>query len=550
MAACERSHPQVEAVLQQADALMEAHPDSAFSLLDSLHVREPLSKKETARYALLLAKATNKTYRPLLHCDSLLEISLSYYKKSTLERATALLYKGRLEEEMGQMESAIELLQDGLFILPSDSSHNETRKYLLSSLANIYSDAGYFEKSLFTYDELYRASASEKDKAIALSGFAFYYSAIEKADSALYYDRKALEASYLSNDSMLISQLEHNLGLDLYYYDELDSALIHVRNAIEQLPQNHFQEQKNYYGTLGKIYYKQGLVESAVTYLNASIDSLGYTKGEIGTLYNLSQIEKDRGSYASAVQYLEKYINNIDSLYSTEKETAIDKLIHEYDVKAKVQIEENRNKSLRSVIVIIGLTLLSLVVIIYQYVLNKKEKKQLLLKNDIEKREQRIYNLLSTINENNKLISLLKQTLAESQDEHKRILYENKISELCKLLESKEIELRMLQVGLFRQTDIYKKIKLYQKQNESKKRTIADKVLSYSEQKELKDVLFDFCKNFINEQKENHPDYTEEDILLNCLEEYTDFDTKTIALCFGFTYNQPIIQRRHRMKNK
>ena len=55
MAACEGSHPQVEAVLRQADALMEAHPDSAFSLLDSLHYRLPMSRQETARYALLLA---------------------------------------------------------------------------------------------------------------------------------------------------------------------------------------------------------------------------------------------------------------------------------------------------------------------------------------------------------------------------------------------------------------------------------------------------------------------------------------------------------------
>ncbi|MBQ9884501.1 MAG: hypothetical protein IJM43_08665 [Bacteroidaceae bacterium] len=41
----------MEAVLQQADALMETHPDSAFSLLDSLHNYQPMSRQETARNA-------------------------------------------------------------------------------------------------------------------------------------------------------------------------------------------------------------------------------------------------------------------------------------------------------------------------------------------------------------------------------------------------------------------------------------------------------------------------------------------------------------------
>ncbi|MBR1940727.1 MAG: hypothetical protein IJ845_05275 [Bacteroidaceae bacterium] len=552
IAACERSHPQVEVVLQQADALMEAHPDSAFSLLDSLHYRQPMSRQETARYALLLANATNKTYRPLLPCDSLLDIALNYYKKNSPDRATALLYKGRLEEEMGQTEKAIELLQEGLLIVQSysDSSTIEAKKHLLSSLANLYGDAGYYEKSLEAYQNLYKISSKESDKASALAGLAFYYAAIEKPDSAMYYDYEALKHSYLSKDSLLISNLEHNLGLDFYYDDKADSALLHVYKAIKLLPSNYPEELKNYYGTLGEIYHRQGLIDSAIVYLNASIDTLGHRKGQIGTLYNLSEIEKSRGRYASALLYLEKYVNDIDSMYSSEKETAIDKLIHEYDVKAKVQVEKEENRFVRFVIIIIGLLLLSAIIIIYQYILHRNRRKQLLLKNDIEKREQKIDDLSATINENNKVISFLRLTLADSQDEQKRVLYENKINELSKQLESKEKELKMLQVGLFMQTDIYKKIKLYQKQNESKKRTISNNTLSTSEHEELKNILFEFCKNFVNEQKESHPEYTEEDILLICLEEYTDFDTKTIALCFGYTYNQPIIQRRHRMKNK
>ena len=130
---------------------MEDHPDSAFSLLDSLHFKQKLSKKETAHYALLLAKATNKTYRSLLPCDSLLDVSLSYYKKSSPERATALLYKGRLEEELGQTERAIELLQDGLTAIRDYPNEKVTKRLLLSSLGILYEDNKHFKESLSTY---------------------------------------------------------------------------------------------------------------------------------------------------------------------------------------------------------------------------------------------------------------------------------------------------------------------------------------------------------------------------------------------------------------
>ena len=138
MAVCNRSHPQVEVVLQQADALMEAHPDSAFSLLDSLYYRQPMSSLETARYALLLAKATDKTYQSLIPCDSLLNFALKYYEKPTADRATALLYKGCLEDEVNHDEEAITHLLEARLILQNYPEEVGTRRITLGLLGDLY----------------------------------------------------------------------------------------------------------------------------------------------------------------------------------------------------------------------------------------------------------------------------------------------------------------------------------------------------------------------------------------------------------------------------
>ena len=65
LASCSQSHPQVEILFQQAEAVMMERPDSAFRLLDSLHLSQQLNQGETARYAVLLTRAANKTYRSL-----------------------------------------------------------------------------------------------------------------------------------------------------------------------------------------------------------------------------------------------------------------------------------------------------------------------------------------------------------------------------------------------------------------------------------------------------------------------------------------------------
>lgn len=73
------SREQTEASFIQAESLLEEHPDSALQLLQTLPTLQELSHKESACYALLLARAIDKCEKSLLPCDSLLNLALRYY---------------------------------------------------------------------------------------------------------------------------------------------------------------------------------------------------------------------------------------------------------------------------------------------------------------------------------------------------------------------------------------------------------------------------------------------------------------------------------------
>lgn len=172
---CSQSN-EMEALFSHADTLMEEYPDSALRSLNlSLEEIEGLSNKECARYALLLARATDKCKLSLLSCDSLLNVAIKYYDDDEKERATAFLYKGRLEAEMNSTENAIAHLQEGLLILTNFPKEVETKRHILSSLGNLYFDTGYHEEAGKIYQKLYKYCYTEKDKSIALNAISLYY---------------------------------------------------------------------------------------------------------------------------------------------------------------------------------------------------------------------------------------------------------------------------------------------------------------------------------------------------------------------------------------
>lgn len=534
---------QLESLFLRADSLLMEQPDSALQLLRTLPATQKLSRRESARYGLLLARATDKCEKPLLPCDSLLNIALHYYDDDEKERAVALLYKGRLEAEMEQSERAIEYFLKGLEIIKGFPKEIETKRHLLSSLGNEYFDARLYEKAGKTYQELYRFCRTNKDKAIALNNLCSYYSATEKEDSALILQCKALEYARTSKDSAMIATSALNLSVEYYLKEETDTALYYARMSIQWLPMN--KNQGDYYANLGDILLDKGENDSAIFYINKSLEDSTNIRRKASTLLNLSYIKEKQGDYQTTTALLYQFVDIVDSLYFTEQSSKIQQLIHKHDIQAKVKEEHARGRN--ALIIAIGCFVFCCLIIalLFLYRIDKRKRLQLINEQKLKQTQERLSSLQTAIRESQHIVALL-------QKEHSNLIQEKEKSQQEiqgreAFIEKLKAEKVILRNWLFKQSDIYNKVIKLSKQNVASKKEL--KVLTDAEQKKLMATILDIYAEYISDMKTNYPKLTDEDILYLCLNE-VELSPQTISLCFGNTDTHVLAQRKYRMKER
>lgn len=526
-----------EALFIQAESVLEEHPDSALHLLQTLPAPQKFSHKEGARYALLLARATDKCEKSLFSCDSLLNIALRYYDNDEKERAIALLYKGRLETEMNSTKEAIAHLQEALTILEKFPKEIEIKRHILSSLGNLYYDTSFFEEAIKAYRELYKYCKTDKDKAIALNDISSYYSIINKEDSAIITQRKTLEYALDSGDSSTIATSEFNLSIDYDEFEELDSALHHAQNAIKWFPRGHIPG--SYYGHLGSLLLETRINEdSVVYYLNKNLENTTNIADKSTVLLRLYDVEKKRRNYKTASSYLEEYVEIQDSLSSTEQSTEIQQLINKHNIKIQIREEQIKEQHRLQLTITLFVFCCSPIVLFYQYRINKRKRIQLIYQQNLEQTQYKLSSMQTIIEDNQSIISLL-------QEEHQNLKQDqqNKIEEI----QAREYTIERLRNWLFAQSDIYKKIITLSKQEVSDKKEM--KVLTNIELKKLHKTVFEIYIDYVSNIQKKYPKLTEEDILYLCLNE-AKLQPLTIALCFGYNNTHPINQRKLRIKER
>lgn len=527
-----------ELLLHQADSLLLVQPDSALALLERIpHERGALSRKNAARYALLWAQATDKCFQSLLPCDSLLDVALRYYKDANPNRALALLYKGRLEDEVGRPDEAARLLQEAHIIMKAYPEDMETRRHILSSLGNIYFYSANYEASIPLYRELYDCCVTDVDKAIALNHIASYYSVKEQQDSILMMRDKALFYAHASKDSSIISANLLSKSIDSYYlYNSNDSALHYARLALQWLPID--KPKGNYYYNIGSLFAEdQARQDSALFYLHKSLLDTTF-QNRYFCLLDLADIAKNRKDYQASNKYLRQYIDYADSLIFSEQTTPVSRLIHEYHTKMRVREEQLRGQRTLWGSIGIAAILFFLLMIVFQYQLYKKKQERQEYKRQLEQNRQKITMLQTTITNNETIVSLLKQKEQQSTSE---------IAKLESEIQSLRNEKVKTQNWLFMQSSIYKKVQSLRKQwiGGSKEQ----KVLNHAEQQKLREMLSSIYSEQVESLRSNYLRLTEDDIVLLCLQTVS-FDSQSIAICFGYGDTHAINQRKLRIKER
>lgn len=288
------NHRQQE-TLDRAESLMESYPDSALTLLRGIEKSELGSKKEQARYALLMSMALDKNYIDTTRFD-VLQPAIDYYlKKGTPdEKLRTYYYQGCIFLNKGDRDNALNSFVKGLDY--SSGSHDSlciARTFVAQ--ARLYRD--FYDFNSYTNSYL-KAANIYKCKGLKDLEFDCLLNALNgtiilknksRADSIINTCNKFMPLNVIQNRNLQGYRLSHTLIFgskeelkDLIYNQEQNlgydtNGLLNLASAYNKLGNNlkakkiieHLDKRGADYDTLKFQYIKVSILDSIGEYKEA-----------------------------------------------------------------------------------------------------------------------------------------------------------------------------------------------------------------------------------------------------------------------------------------
>lgn len=540
---CQRSSSPYPYSLRYAESLMEISPERTLAYLRKLDV-STYSAGDRAYFSLLLTQATDKNFLPLLPCDSLIDAVLDYYaKKDGINWAKAWLYKGRIQKQMKMTEQALKSYFTALQGVEGNTEEELKLKGMLyEDMGSIYLHQSLYQKAFDAFYRSYQCDSLLNDHKVliySLSNMGWVRVVEGKEKEALFYLDQALELALALKDSVFMSNIYQRMSLNC---ENVDSAFMYARLAENYLTEKN--DSISYYSlwlTFGELYLDKQELDSAEYYLKRTLDIADF-KRKILASYSLAEVEKIRGNYQRAFEYQSYYGDNIDSIFSLNKASDIERLAYKYDSEAKVAKEKERHRLLVQQLCYGGVLFVLVIAIIFQRIYRRRRIAQLLYEQRIAHLNEQTALSQLQIERLEAQISALKQSDMEREQE-----IALKQAELCRVIDEKA----RLRNCLFAETSIFKRIQELSSQAKPGQDGVKrdPKVLLIKEQEQLKGVLFDIYDDYIRYLKDTYPKITDDDCIYCCLK-LCEFDDQTIAYCFGNVSRQIVAQRRLRLKKK
>ena len=329
--ACNRAGEH-EALFRQVESVMNKRPDSAMVLLESIQNPERLPERDWAYWALLTTQAKDKLY--IRHMsDSVINLVVDYFDGFSFfryrhEKALAYYYKGRVNNDLGHLEEALEAYHEAYDNAKWTDDYKLT--YLIESQIGkiyIYQDIHHLAYDAFkiaadaaqlakdstsiAYSSIYlaRVSGERGDWKQAKS---FYRHAIDIANQidniqVAFYSTKELAAVYTEEDSLDVAleltkyafaaeskyDIPHDWSLDLTIGDiyrkmrQTDSADYYLNRAVKS---NNIYTQSSAYKALYYL-YKEDQQEKAIQY-NTLYEACQDSIAKMGNASDLYQVKE------------------------------------------------------------------------------------------------------------------------------------------------------------------------------------------------------------------------------------------------------------------
>jgi len=445
MLSCSRGGKELAAKLHLADSLIEAEPDSGAALLMSLEEEAAdASKANRYRYQLLLAKAMNKTYRPIT-TDSVMRKVADYYDDhgSANDRMEAHYLLGCAYRDMGDLPQA--LLQYEEAVAKADTASEDCD---FKTLGRIYGQAaGILWEFNQPIDLLEYARQSQrfarkaKDTAMIISAYedmADAYNMLNKPDSQIILSQMAAQ-KYLDYGDKEGAAMALGSVIDKYvarkdWTKAKRSMDTYDRESGVFLPNGDIEPGREiYYFQKGQYYMGVSRLDSASYYFrklqakpNPSLNErLAATQG----LYNLYQ---EIGDKDSALKYCEQAAILVDSTLGLHmaRGTARVNALYKYN-KTKEEAKQKEQENTRMYyLLILSVSSLLLSVSIFVLIYNHNKEKL---------REEQMRS-----SHNQGLLAQARESLAQAEEDM-RILQAKTEEEKMQFKRQKEKQITLLQ---------------------------------------------------------------------------------------------------------
>lgn len=381
-------------LINQAERLFDAYPDSVITTLDSIQLPEEMSPRLVARWCMLYARAADKIEDEMPYTNQL-EIALKYYQKKKMreEEAEIGLYLGRSYVEDKEYEKAMRAYSDALEVALAIKNYNRAG-YICSYMADLYEVDLRYILAAEKYKESGKYFQLANNTTSYVRAFVNEAHSYSIADSS-YLALASLKQAEMVLDSLNVEEVRSYVynGLGNIYNDlgDYDLAEYYILRCIELDP----EEVASDYLVLTDISLKCMDMEKAEYYLKKA-NIFTNNKLVLPTIvYYNYKIKKGQGNFEIALSFHEQYVAIEDSLINVSKSVDI------YDANQKYERLKLHNENIELVLknqksyifILLLLFAIALLAIFYLMTLRRKNRSLLKQQEEINDLNQNIYHL-------------------------------------------------------------------------------------------------------------------------------------------------------------
>lgn len=535
--------PTPECYLPVEKLLAQHRPVEAYTLLNQLepNLFEVPEERRYHAYALWV-QAIDDANESLLPCEMLLAEALAFHQQDDYLRGKLLYYQARLLDEKRFMPPVVDYyLRAGRILqrYPDETHRLFTIHY---RMGHYYIKLTEPEKAKEAFCNAYRIDTAKRHRMRVMKRLGDLYRQQGQRDSSLLCLEEGLRYARELRDSNHIALLQNMQLYTRFRFkeEEEEDTLISNRYTYAMLYPG--EEDSYYYENLGAIFqYERQQYDSAYHYFRLALQHAnGNSEVMLSACKRLADVLKEMGRYKECIYYLEQRNSLSDSVYffDTHSKSNINRMMYKMISDITVNKEKLRHREQLNLLLFFIVCFVLILVSLYQWILHRKQVLMLKQEASIASLQYEHLSLQERIQKQKEEIDAL---------HHARHTDQARIHQSEEVLSRLEEQQEQLMLNLFGQTHISQSIASIQAYNAKNREN--PKVLTEKQQDELLRTVLNLFREPIRQLRETYPRLTDSDILYYYLE-LMQYNTLTIAACFGKTGTNSIHQRKHRLKER